>query len=80
MYFVIDESSTTITLKKSTKERLESLKGKKDWNTFLEELYAQKRRKKGTDSLAELRELLDDRDLDRIAASSKRFRKEFKLG
>lgn len=74
-----DEASTTITLKRSTKERLESLKGDRDWDTFLEELYAQKRRKEGTNSLAKLRVLLDDRDLDRIAASSKKFRKEFKL-
>jgi hypothetical protein len=73
-------ATTSITLKKSTKERLESLKGKKDWNTFLEELYSQKRKREGMNSLAELRELLDDRDLDRIAASSRKFRREFKLG
>ena len=73
-----DETST-ITLKKSTKERLETLKGERDWNTFLEELYAQKRKKEGTTSLAKLRDLLDDKDLERIGASSKKFRKEFKL-
>lgn len=73
-----DETST-ITLKKSTKERLESLKGSKDWNTFLEEMYVQKRKKEGMNSLAKLRELLDDKDLERIEASSKKFRKEFKL-
>ncbi len=71
--------TSTITLKRSTKERLESLKGERDWNTFLEELYAQKRRKEGMNSLAKLRELLDDKDLERIEASSKKFRKEFKL-
>lgn len=73
-----DETST-ITLRKSTKSRLESLKGERDWNSFLEELYSQKRKKDGMNSLAKLRELLDDKDLDRILASSKKFRKEFKL-
>ncbi len=73
------EETSTITLKRSTKERLESLKGKRDWNTFLEELYLQERKKAGTNSLAKLRELLDDNDLDRIEASSKKFRKEFRL-
>ncbi|MGI0081478.1 MAG: antitoxin VapB family protein [Nitrososphaerales archaeon] len=73
------KETSTITLKRSTKERLESLKGESDWNTFLEELYLQKRKKKGMNSLAKLRELLDDKDLDRIEASSKKFRKEFKL-
>lgn len=61
------------------KERLESIKGEKDWNTFLEELYLQKRRSKGRNSLTKLRELLDDREIDRITESSKRFRKEFKI-
>ena len=70
---------TTITLKKSTKERLESIKGEKDWNAFLEELYLQKRRSKGRTSMTKLRELLDDKDLDRITESSKKFRKEFKI-
>lgn len=60
-------------------ERLESLKGESDWNTFLEELYAQKRKRESMHSLARLRELLDDKDLDRIAASSKKFRKEFRI-
>ena len=73
------EETSTITLKRSTKEKLESLKGERDWNTFLEELYTQKRKKEGTNSLAKLRELLDDNDLDRIEASSKKFRKGFKL-
>lgn len=73
-----DETST-ITIKKSTKTRLESLKGKKDWNTFLEEMYAEKRKKNGVRSLAKLRELLNDRDLDRISATSKKFRRNFKL-
>ncbi len=58
---------------------MESLKGERDWNTFLEELYAKERKKEGMNSLAKLRELLDDKDLDRIEASSKKFRKEFKL-
>ena len=74
-----DETSTTITLKKSTKNRLAALKGERDWNSFLEELYLQKRKKEGTDSLAKMRELLDNEDLDKILSSSRRFRKEFKL-
>jgi predicted CopG family antitoxin len=73
------EGTSTITLKRSIKERLESLKGERDWNTFLEDLYVQKRKKESLNSLSRLRELLDDKDLDRIEASSKKFRKEFKL-
>jgi hypothetical protein len=38
-----------------------------------------KRKKDGMNSLAKMRELLDDKDLDKILASSKKFRKEFKL-
>jgi Putative antitoxin len=71
--------TSTITLKKSTKARLESIKGKRDWDTFLEELYLQKRNKEGSDSLAKLRKLLDDNDLEWISQSSKKFRKEFRF-
>ena len=71
--------SSTITLRRSTKSRLESIKGKKDWNSFLEELYLERRGRKGKNSLAKLRELLDDEDLDRISAASKKFRKEFRF-
>ena len=71
--------NSTITLRRTTKARLESIKGKKDWDSFLEELYLQRRSEKGKSSLAELRELLGDRDLDRITESSKKFRREFKL-
>jgi len=72
--------TSTITLKKSTKARLESIKGEKDWDSFLEELYLQKRRKEGTNSIAKMRKLLDDKDLTRISESSRKFRKEFRLG
>ena len=71
--------TTTITIRKSTKSRLQSIKGKKDWDSLLEELYLEKRGKKGKNSLTKLRALLDDEDLDRIAASTKKFRKEFRL-
>lgn len=50
-----------------------------NWNSFLEVLYVQKRKRRGMTSLAKLRELLDDQDLDKISASSKKFRKEFTL-
>jgi hypothetical protein len=75
---VVNETSS-ITLRKSTKSRLESLKGDRDWDSFLEELYLQKRKKNGMNSLAKMRELLDDKDLDNILSSSKKFRREFKL-
>jgi hypothetical protein len=42
----MSNDSTTITLKKSTKSRLETLKGERDWDSFLEELYVQKKRKR----------------------------------
>ena len=73
------EETTTITIRKSTKSRLRSIKGKKDWNSLLEELYLEKRGRKGKDSMAKLRKLLDDEDLDRIVATSKKFRKEFRF-
>jgi hypothetical protein len=75
----MSNDSTTITLKKSTKSRLETLKGERDWDSFLEELYVQKRKKEGMSSLTKMRELLDEKDLDKILASSKKFRREFKL-
>jgi len=72
--------TSTITLKMSTKSHLQSLKGKKDWDSFLEELYLEKRNKRVKNSILKLRELLDDDDLDRILQESKKFRKEFHLG
>ncbi len=69
------EETTTITIRKSTKSRLKSIKGKKDWNSLLEELYLEKRGREGKDSLSKLRALLDDEDLNRIIATSKKFRK-----
>jgi len=75
----MSDETSTITLKKSTKNHLASLKGEKDWDSFLEELYLQKRRTVGTNSLAKMRELLDDKDLDKILVSSRKFRKEFKF-
>ena len=71
--------TSTITVHKSTKTRLESLKGKRDWDSFLEELYFDRRSRQGRKSLAKLRDLLDDEDLEKITAGSKRFRKEFRL-
>ena len=71
--------TSTITLRKSTKSKLESLKGERDWDSFLSELYMQKRKRVGMNSLSKMRELLDDKDLDRILASSRKFRKEFKF-
>ena len=71
--------TSTITLKKSTKARLESIKGEMDWDSFFEGLCFQKRKKRGVDSLTKLRKLLDDKDLERISKSSKKFRKEFRL-
>ena len=73
----MSEASTSITLRKTTKSHLESLKGKKDWSTFLEEIYLEKKSKKNKNSMAKLRELLNDDDLDKIAVASKKFRKEF---
>jgi predicted CopG family antitoxin len=72
--------TSTITLRKSTKARLESMKGKKDWDSFLEELYLQIRKREGINSIAKLRKLLTDEDLEQISKSSKKFRKEFRLG
>ncbi|MHB8566424.1 MAG: antitoxin VapB family protein [Nitrososphaerales archaeon] len=71
--------TTTITIHKNTKVRLETIKGKKDWDSFLQELYLEKRSGQGRKSLAKLRDLLDEEDLDRIIASSKKFRREFRL-
>ncbi len=75
----MSEESTSITLRKSTKSHLQSLKGKKNWSTFLEEVYMEKKNKRDKNSMAKLRELLSDDDLDKIATSSKKFRKEFRL-
>jgi hypothetical protein len=79
-----DEETSTIKLRKSTKSRLESIKGKKDWSTFLEELYLENRNRRMSSKekgspVSELRELLDDEDLDRILATSKKFRRGFQL-
>jgi predicted CopG family antitoxin len=74
-----ESNITTITLRKSTKYHLAALKGEKDWDSFLEEIYQQKRKKEGISSLSKMRELLDEEDLNKILISSRKFRKEFKL-
>jgi hypothetical protein len=71
--------TSTITVKKNTKARLESTKGKKDWESFLEELYLEKRKEGGTSSIANMRKLLTDKDLEQISETSKKFGKEFYL-
>jgi len=72
-----EEKTSTITLRRSTKSHLESIKGKKDWSSFLEELYLETRSRRGKRSIAKLREVLDDEDLDKILSTSKKFRREF---
>jgi hypothetical protein len=74
-----NEETSTITLRRITKSHLQSIKGKKDWSSFLEELYLERRNKRGKSSLTKLRELLDDDDLDGILSESKKFRKGFQL-
>ncbi len=72
----MSEETTTITVKKNVKELLETGKGSKDWSSFLAELYSEWSARRSRRALSKLRELLTDEDIDRIAESSKKFRKE----
>jgi predicted CopG family antitoxin len=75
----MSNETSTITLRKTTKNRLETLKGDRDWDSFLEELYIEKRKRDARNSLAKMRELLDEKDLDNMISSSKKFRREFRF-
>jgi len=49
---------TTITIKEDTKELLKSLKGEKDWNSFLKDLAKEHLKAKREESRKKLKELL----------------------
>ncbi len=71
---------TTIPVRREVKERLEKLKGARDWSEFLSDVAEEILKIKREDAFHRLREIASDH-LDRIEESSREFRRGgFSLG
>ena len=57
---------TTITISKRTKQLLETIKGDKDWDEFLFDIYKILRMQRKLKALKELRKLITDEDLKEL--------------
>jgi len=71
---------TTISIREDVKKRLDRMRKGKDWNSFLLELAEKADRYEKAKAIEELREMLSDEELSRIAEESRAFRKSFSLG
>jgi hypothetical protein len=69
----------TISVTKEVKDLLERDKGRRDWSSYLLELYRKVKEAEAESSFNELRKLLSREDLERILESSREFRERFKL-
>jgi hypothetical protein len=69
----------TISVIKEVKDLLERDKGRRDWSSYLLELYRKVKEAEAESSFNELRKLLSREDLERILESSREFRERFKL-
>jgi hypothetical protein len=69
----------TISVTKEVKDLLERDKGRRDWSSYLLELYRKVKEAEAEYSFNELRKLLSREDLERILESSREFRERFKL-
>jgi hypothetical protein len=69
----------TISVVKEVKDLLERDKGRRDWSSYLLELYRKVKEAEAESSFNELRKLLSREDLERILESSREFRERFKL-
>ena len=54
-------------------------KGDRDWSEFLLELYREAKLSKAREAFRQLRQLLDEKDLEGILESSREFRERFRL-
>jgi len=69
----------TISVIKEVKDLLERDKGRRDWSSYLLELYRKVKEAEAESSFNELRKLLSREDLERILESSREFRERLKL-
>jgi len=69
----------TISVLREVKELLEKEKGDRDWSEFLLELYREAKLSRAREAFRELKELLDEKDLEEILESSREFRERFRL-
>ena len=70
---------TSTSLGPHNEEYLERRASEEKVDDYLDSLPRLRSSGKRTDSVAKVRKLLDDKDLDNISKSSKKFRKEFRL-
>jgi predicted CopG family antitoxin len=69
----------TISVPVEVKNRLEKVKGKKEWGAFLLEMVTEAQRLKSKRAFDELARLLTEEDLCAIEKSSSEFREKFAL-
>ena len=70
---------TTISVKENVKMKLDKMRKGKDWSSFLLEIAEKAEKYDKAKAIKELRTILSDEELDKIAEECKHFRKGFKL-
>ncbi|MHA1616347.1 MAG: antitoxin VapB family protein [Candidatus Njordarchaeales archaeon] len=70
----------TISVPVEVKKRLEKLKGKEDWGSFLLRICMEYERMLREKAFREILEILDENDLETIESSAREFRKKFRIG
>jgi len=72
-------SITTISVREDVKKRLDRMRRGRDWSSFLLEIAEKAEKYERAKALEELREILSEEELERIAEESRLFRKSFSL-
>ena len=72
-------SITTISVREDVKKRLDRMRRGRDWSSFLLEIAEKAEKYERAKALEELREILSEEKLERIAEESRLFRKSFSL-
>ena len=70
---------TTISVREDVKKRLDRMRRGRDWSSFLLEIAEKAKKYERAKALEELREILSEEELERIAEESRLFRKSFSL-
>lgn len=70
---------TTISVREDVKRRLEEMRKGRDWSSFLLEIAEKAKSYERAKAIEELRAMLSEEELDKIARESRLFRENFRL-
>ena len=70
---------STISIPEEVKRILERAKGDRSWGEYLLQLYMERTQERRRRAFEEMRELLSERELEKMEESMRRFREEFRL-